>query len=562
MSDRRSQPYRDDRRRDRDGDRGGDHRRRSRSPGHRRGYEVDKYSGSRDYREREREERYGGRDRRDWDRGPARRDTRRDDDDRRRDPRRDRDLFDDRRRPRDDRDGDRERDRMRDRDDMRQMERQARQKDASPPPKPREKTPDLTDFPLILDRPRRLTQWDNKPPGYEKITAEQAKLSGMFPLPGAPRAQPMDQSRLQAFMNQPGNQVSQNALKPNSARQSKRLFVSNFPAAATDTSIADFFNLQLNGLNITRGNDVCVSVHISTDRKAAIAEFKTPEDATNALALSGIEMETEAMDTGNGTSNGTSKGLQIARPDDYIGPSAIDDASNEAGLFGIAVPDSPDKISISNIPTFLEEEQVQELLQSFGELRAFVLAKDGSSGQSRGFAFCEYKDASVTNAAVDGLNGMELDKVTLKVARASIGLQQVSGEISVGAMSMMAGTETDTNTSRVLCLMNMITQEELIDPVEAEGKPSFMICIHMLTTTEILEDIRDECSNYGTILDIKMPRPTGGNRGNNGVGKVYIKFETSAAAQQALNSLAGRKFADRTVVASFMGEQYFDTGAW
>ena len=30
----------------------------------------------------------------------------------------------------------------------------------------------------VLDRKRRLTQWDIKPPGYENVTAEQAKLSG------------------------------------------------------------------------------------------------------------------------------------------------------------------------------------------------------------------------------------------------------------------------------------------------------------------------------------------------------------------------------------------------
>ncbi|KAI7685106.1 hypothetical protein KC322_g13170, partial [Hortaea werneckii] len=196
MSDRRMQSSRDDRRRDRDGDRERRDRRRSRSPGgwrgggSRRDYEVDTYSSSRDYREREREERYGGRDRRDrdWDRGDRRRDARRDDDDRRRD-RRDRDLFDDRRRPRDDRDrrGDnRDRDTGRDRDDMRQLERQARAKSGTPPPrKPKEPTPDLTEVVPVLQRKRRLTQWDIKPPGYENVTAEQAKLSGMFPLPGA-----------------------------------------------------------------------------------------------------------------------------------------------------------------------------------------------------------------------------------------------------------------------------------------------------------------------------------------------------------------------------------------
>lgn len=39
----------------------------------------------------------------------------------------------------------------------------------------------MTDVVDILARRRRLTQWDIKPPGYENVTAEQAKLSGNFP---------------------------------------------------------------------------------------------------------------------------------------------------------------------------------------------------------------------------------------------------------------------------------------------------------------------------------------------------------------------------------------------
>ena len=53
-----------------------------------------------------------------------------------------------------------------------------RQKSMSPPPKKKEPTPDLTDVIPVLERKRRLTQWDIKPPGYENVTAEQAKLSG------------------------------------------------------------------------------------------------------------------------------------------------------------------------------------------------------------------------------------------------------------------------------------------------------------------------------------------------------------------------------------------------
>ncbi|TKA22882.1 hypothetical protein B0A50_07821 [Salinomyces thailandicus] len=565
MSDRRMQSSRDDRRRDRDGDRERRDRRRSRSPagyrggggggggGGRRDYEVDTYSSSRGYREREREERYSGRERRDrdWDRGDRRRDARRDDDDRRRDRR---DLFEDRRRPRDDRGGrdNRERDTGRDRDDMRQLERQAaRDRSGSPSErKPKEPTPDLTDTVSVLDRKRRMTQWDMKPPGYENVTAEQAKLSGMFPLPGAPRQPQMDPSKLQAFMNQPGNQASKTALKPSTARQSKRLFVYNLPASATDDNVSDFFNLQLNGLNTTQGPDPCISAQVSMDKSYALLEFKTSEDATNGMALDGISMEPEAMDAANGDANGSAQGLQIKRPKDYIVPAVTDETATEAGVLSNTVPDTQNKISITHIPPYLSEDQVQELLVSFGELKSFLLVTDTSNGQSRGIAFCEYVDAkSATDIAVESLNGMELGDSKLRVQRASIGIQQVGGEMSVNAMSMMAATSgsTDVEAGRVLCLMNMITHEELMDANEAD---------------EILDDVKDECAKYGPIMEVKMPRPSSGGRQSNGIGKIYIKFGKPESAQKALAALAGRKFADRTVVVTFYGEEYFDVNAW
>ena len=321
--------------------------------------------------------------------------------------------------------------------------------------------------------------------------------------------------------------------------------------------------------NVTRSIDPCISAQISKDHTYALLEFKTAEDATNAMAFDGISMESDAMDTSNGTSNGSAQGLEIKRPKDYIVPAITDDTENEAGILSNSMPDTQNKISITRIPLFLNDEQVQELLVAFGELKSFVLVKDTSSDQSRGIAFCEYVDAAnVTSAAVESLNDMELGDSIIKVQRASIGIQQVGGEMSVNAMSMMAGTSSnDTEAGRVLCLMNMITPEELMDADEADGKHlnltqnSCRKCV-LTQGAEILEDVKDECAKFGTLVDVKMPRPVSGNRQNNGIGKIYVKYDVPESAQKALAALAGRKFADRTVVVTFFGEEYFDVNAW
>ncbi|CBX95738.1 hypothetical protein IAQ61_004571 [Plenodomus lingam] len=552
-------------------------RRRSRSPRHgggggggsRRDYEVDTYSSSRDYREREREDTYARRERRD-DRGAERGGGERggrdwgDSYSRRDRPRGgDRDRDDDRPPRRGDRGdrGERGGDRFegggrgggrggrdggfgggRDGGFGGGRDRGRQQKEESPPfNKPREATPDLSNFVSILERPRRMTQWDIKPAGYENITAEQAKLSGMFPLPGAPRAAPMDPSKLAAFMTPSAGSASSAALAPSAAKQSKRLYVHNLPSGVSSEELMEFFNLQLNGLNVVSGQDPCLSAQIATSKEYAALEFKTPEDATVALAMNGISMREE--------SGGPDRsGLSIRRPKDYITPTADDNAYTGDEVSSV-VKDSPNKLSIVNIPTYIEEEQVRELVGTMGKLKAFVLVKDESTDQHRGIAFCEYADNEIVDAVIEGLNDIPLGDGNLKVTRATVGLQQTAGlDGGVGAISMLAGASAAENRehSRVICLMNMVTSEELINDEEYE---------------EIKEDIEEECGKFGTILETKIPRPAGA-RVNLGVGKIYIKYQDTESAQKAIKALAGRQFSRRTVVVTEFSEEGFDVDAW
>lgn len=48
---------------------------------------------------------------------------------------------------------------------------------------------------------------------------------------------------------------------------------------------------------------------------------------------------------------------------------------------------------------------------------------------------------------------------------------------------------------QVLCLLNMVTPDELKDEEEYE---------------DILEDIREECNKYGVVRSLEIPRPIEG----------------------------------------------------
>jgi splicing factor U2AF subunit len=459
-----------------------------------------------------------------------------------------------------DRERDRDRDyreRERDRHDQEQLMMNSSARPRSPSPaRKREPTPDLTDVPSIMDRKRRLTQWDIKPPGYENVTAEQAKLSGMFPLPGAPRQQVVDPTRLQAFINQPTASASGTALRPTNSRQAKRLLAYNLPPSASEDALVAFFNLQLNGLNVVYGTDPCISAQFSRDRTFAVVEFKTSGDATLALAFDGITMEADDDAAAAGPNGGPPRGLELRRPTDYIIPAVVGaEMPYVPGVVSHMVVDSVHKISITNLPLTLGDDQMTELLVAFGELKAFVLVKDNTTDESRGIAFCEYVDPAVTDIAISGLDGMDVASHRLRVRKASAGLTQVPGiEMGVNAMSLLAGTTAadDSAQSRVLQLLNMVTPEELMDDDDY---------------ADIRDDVRDECGKYGTVVDLQIPRPAiiGVGRNNPaaaGVGKIFVKFESRAQCKRALEALAGRKFSDRTVVTTYFPEENYEVGAW
>lgn len=67
---------------------------------------------------------------------------------------------------------------------------------------------------------------------------------------------------------------------------------------------------------------------------------------------------------------------------------------------------------------------------------------------------------------------------------------------------------------------------------------------------DILEDIREECSKFGEVKSLEIPRPVPGVEVP-GLGKVFIEFTSSSDCQAAQLSLTGRKFSNRVVVTSY-----------
>jgi len=312
-------------------------------------------------------------------------------------------------------------------------------------------------------------------------------------------------------------------------RQARRIYVGNIPFGFGEQEMIDFFNQQmhLSGLAQAEGNPI-LACHINRDKNFAFLECRSIDETTQAMAFDGINFKGQS--------------LKLRRPHDYQpipGGGMVDGGSGMIGLPGVistVVPDSLQKLFIGGLPNYLNEDQVKELLTSFGQLKAFNLVKDVSSGLSKGYAFAEYSDSSVTDQAIAGLNGMQLGDKKLIVQRASVGSKTLLGVPAQVQVPGMTGVSVGPGqATEVLCLLNMVDEEELKDEEEYE---------------DILEDIREECGKFGEVKSLEIPRPVPGVEVP-GLGKVFIEFANSSDCQAAQLSLTGRKFSNRVVVTSY-----------
>lgn len=392
--------------------------------------------------------------------------------------------------------------------------------------------------PKVSRRKKPSRYWDIPPMGFETISPMHYKAmqnSGQIP----------------AVLTTPG--VVPVPIGSSITRQARRLYVGNIPFGCSEEEMIEYFNEQMHHCGFAQAPGAPVlACQINLDKNFAFLEFRSIDETTQAMAFDGITFKGQS--------------LKIRRPHDYQPMPGMSEAPQTIvpGVVSTVVGDSPYKIFIGGLPNYLNEDQVKELLMSFGQLKAFNLVKDSATGLSRGYAFCEYQDSSLTDQAIDGLNGMQLADKRLIVQRASVGAKNstagtsnstnntvpsassssgpvnpavIAGPVAIQVPGLQINNMTTAigNPTEVLCLMNMVMPDELIDDEEYD---------------DILEDIRNECSKYGTVRSMEIPRPIEGVEVP-GLGKVFIEYTNSVECQRAQQSLAGRKFSNRVVITAY-----------
>jgi splicing factor U2AF subunit len=307
--------------------------------------------------------------------------------------------------------------------------------------------------------------------------------------------------------------IPQLTLNPHQSRQARRLYIGNIPRDSTDLEIAEFFNNAMfsGGISLNNNPTPIIAVQMNHEKNFAFIEFNNVEDANAGMSLDGITLRGHS--------------LKVRRPKDYRPPAEDEKAPTTPPPGGSALPhivstnvaEGPNKIFIGGLPSYLNEEQVKELLTTFGALKSFNLVKDNNTGNSKGFAFFEYLEPEATDKACQGLNGMKIGEKTVLVQRASIGAKHPTPSadasscltnptainflnlgMPIAAAAALLGLNINDPgpATRIVQCLNMVSLDDLLNDDEYD---------------DILEDIREEAAKYGTVISITIPRPVKAN---------------------------------------------------
>jgi len=75
-------------------------------------------------------------------------------------------------------------------------------------------------------------------------------------------------------------------------------------------------------------------------------------------------------------------------------------------------------IYVGNLPYSVDDAALQELFAEFGEISSAQVIVDRDTGRSRGFGFVEMPEQAEAEAAIEALNGKEMDGRALNVNQA------------------------------------------------------------------------------------------------------------------------------------------------
>ncbi|KAK3843698.1 MAG: hypothetical protein J3R72DRAFT_440591 [Linnemannia gamsii] len=318
-------------------------------------------------------------------------------------------------------------------------------------------------------------------------------------------------------------------------------------------------------------------------------EFYDEDSVATAIALTGQKLLGIPVIAKHTESEKNRLALQAA--------SQAQDAVAEAAIQA-PLPDlSQHRLYVGSVSFDLSEDDLKLVFEQFGLIEFIKLHRDAETGKSKGFAFVQYKEADHAKQAMERMNGEVLHGRTIKVGLVTekgsttqnnnhtttnnnsyqYNNGQINNTISMddsdtagyamtsqsrvdlmqklargdGSMGGAAPSSTVAPIpapsfvpprqlpvvmpSRAVLLKNMFTEEDMTEPEWAK---------------ELEEDVKEEAEKSGPVVHIHVQEDT--------VGDIFLKFDSVQSATNAVQTLGGRFFAGRQIVAAFLPEMLYN----
>ncbi|KAL3794750.1 hypothetical protein HJC23_012760 [Cyclotella cryptica] len=341
----------------------------------------------------------------------------------------------------------------------------------------------------------------------------------------------------------------------------RELFVGNTPPGTSEALLMQFLNGAMRRVRLCEP-DASPIVACRLNQKFAFVECASVDDANKALNLTGIPF--------------LGASLKVSRPSKYAGPFIAHQTWQQitgqplvAGMTGDV--SAEEKLSrelfVGNTTPEMTDVMIRDFLGRAMEQVGLTTMPGNPINSVRvsgKFAFVELRTAQEAANALN-LNNIPYLGTCLRVGRPSkytgpetphgnwedILAKFMSGELKlnnaataaspapVAAAPAYASHFAAAPAQRPTCvveLKHMLTQQDL------ENDDEFQ---------EILEDTRDECSSFGPLKNVIIPRS------GPGATKIFLEYTTPDDAAKAIAGLAGRTFDGRQVVAGYFDEMKF-----
>ena len=389
----------------------------------------------------------------------------------------------------------------------------------------------------------------------------------------------------------------------------KKFILYNLPDV-NDDEIKDFIITLLNQTTQNINNYKSLNPIISFDKRDGgeyyIIEVERHEQVVNMKKFDGVEWLNHR--------------IRIESPKDFFtdyndtkGQIAIRQKINESKLLSSIAEENQNKLKkvendkyslnrlvLTGLPNDINDKDVKKIVESYGQLKYFNIIKRNNDNESNIVCYFEYELPQNTYKALKGLNNMTFGDRQLKVHRynsnkininennennivpnATIATQilkeakeQEEIKENENILNINKKAEDKINEtvfkdlindsdnkknisydilnepeyakipSRVIMFINAVSPEDLADNADYE---------------EIIDDFRQKCSGYGTVLNVEIPRPDVETQTyTEEVGKIFVKFSSVKTAKIARYKMSGLKYNNRMIVGSFYPENYFD----